>query len=509
MIEQSLLTLLAKSFPACERPHQVLQQLVNEFNCGAIALLKLDDQTLHPIATIGLMDEALGRRFLLAQHSRLAATVYSLDALRFPVGSPLPDPYDGLMASHPGEALPIHDCMGMSLWQNGKCWGVITLDSLNPGAFDGNQLAKLQSLRPLIEANLHMASLESEVNNLQQVRLDGQISPLANISTPEIIGQSLAILQIKKELAVIAGSDLPTLLLGETGVGKEVFANYLHRHSARVGKPMVHVNCAALPENLAESELFGHLKGAFTGANTERIGRFESAHQGTIFLDEVGELSLGVQAKLLRVLQNGEIQRLGSDKTQHVDVRVIAATNRNLQKQLSEGSFRADLFHRLSVYPITIPPLRERKKDIPLLAGYFLELNQARLGVRCLRLSVDAEMALLSYSWPGNVRELEHAISRAAIKALSRGAQKNEIITLTADLLNLDLPLAGQLPTNASVDWLANMRGLTMKEALKVFQSSLVLDALKRNDGSWSATARQLGLDSSNLHKLAQKLGLK
>ena len=180
----------------------------------------------------------------------------------------------------------------------------------------------------------------------------------------------------------------------------------------------MHVNCAALPEALAESELFGHVRGAFSGAIAERAGRFEAAEGGTLFLDEVGELPLSIQAKLLRALQNGEIQRLGADRPRKVNVRIIAATNRNLKERVQEGSFRADLYHRLSVYPVPIPPLRERGNDVLLLAGFFLELNRARLGLRSLRLSVAAEDALHRYAWPGNVRELEHVVSRAALKAV-------------------------------------------------------------------------------------------
>lgn len=515
MSNSTLLSLLGKHYPAHERYQRLIQELEKEFACGAIVLLKLDNQSLKPVLAQGLVEEAMGRRFIMAQHPRLAALVNSLSALRFPVGSTLPDPYDGLLTSQPGADLPIHDCMGTSLWVNNKCWGVLTLDSLTLGTFEGNSLTRLEELRPLLEANLQMADLEDEVKNLKHIRIEGQTLALPNNEPHEIIGKSPKILQIKKELGVVAGSDLPALLMGETGVGKEVFANFIHSNSNRASKPMVHINCAALPENLAESELFGHVKGAFTGANSDRSGRFESADQGTIFLDEVGELPLSVQAKLLRVLQNGELQRLGSDKVQYVDVRIIAATNRNFKTQISEGSFRADLYHRLSVYPITIPPLRERIEDIPRLSGYFLELNRSRLGVRSLRLSHDAEKALISYHWPGNVRELEHAISRAAIKALSRGAQQHEIITLTADLLDLDIPLdaidqANVFESIESLhDWLEPVRGLTMKEAIKVLQSSLIQEELRQQSGSWSATARILGVDPSNLHKLAQKLGLK
>ena len=236
---------------------------------------------------------------------------------------------------------------------------------------------------------------------------------------------------------MVSDSELPILLLGETGVGKELFAHRVHRLSRRRAKPLVHVNCAALPESLAESELFGHAKGAFSGAVADRPGRFEAANGGTLFLDEVGELPLLVQAKLLRALQNGEIQRLGDDRPRRVDVRIVAATNRSLKDLVRDGDFRADLYHRLSVYPIAIPPLRERGNDVLLLAGRYLEQNRARLGLRSLRLALDAEEALRRYRWPGNVRELEHVISRAAIKAVSRGANRNHIVTLEASLLDL------------------------------------------------------------------------
>ena len=514
MTDYTLLHDLISDMPAAERFERIVNTVRQEYQCGAVVLLRLQGEHLKPVAVSGLVAEAHGRKFGLAQHPRLSAIMTSIHALRFPSDSPLPDPYDGLLAAQPGAALPVHDCMGMSLWLNGERWGALTLDSLTPGTFDGERLQQLENNRPLLETAIRISMLEEEIRGLRRGRLNSETGFLPGTDNDgDIIGHSDAIRQIRKELDVVAASDLPVLLLGETGVGKEVFANYLHRQSPRASRPMVYVNCAALPENLAESELFGHLKGAFSGATSDRAGRFESADQGTLFLDEVGELPLPVQAKLLRVLQNGEIQRLGSDKTRRVDVRVIAATNRNLKEQITEGAFRADLYHRLSVYPIPIPPLRERDKDIPLLAGHFLELNRARLGLRSLRLSPDAEAALLAYPWPGNIRELEHVISRAAIKALSRGAQRHDIVTLDSRLLDLELPGqdAAGFSENSPQDsgLLQAVQGLQMKEAVKVFQRSLVLLELQRQNGSWSSTARAFGLDPSNLHKLAVKLGLK
>jgi anaerobic nitric oxide reductase transcription regulator len=280
--------------------------------------------------------------------------------------------------------------------------------------------------------------------------------------------------------------------------------------SRRAARPLVHVNCAALPESLAETELFGHVKGAFSGAVADRPGRVEAADGGTLFLDEVGELPLSIQAKLLRTLQNGEIQRLGSDQPRRVDVRVIAATNRQLREFVRDGAFRADLYHRLSVYPIPIPPLRERGNDVLLLAGRFLELNRARLGLRSLRLSAAAETALRRYRWPGNVRELEHVLSRAALKAVSRGADRRDIVTLEADMLDLDADALrgdeGALPVQR-----ADRAPLIapLHEVVAASQRAAIRQALQVHEHNWAAAARTLDLDPSNLHKLARRLGLK
>lgn len=509
MLEESLIADLVTDLPAAVRLQRLVSTLRNHFACGAVGLLKIEDDVLKPIALHGLAREALGRRFVVAQHPRLAAILATRTPVRFEPDCGLPDPYDGLLAEQPGLALPVHDCMGITLFIEGRCWGVLTLDALEAGSFSPTAVIDLQRYSLLVEAAVRMTELEqtNRALRLNHQADEQQFEPAAK-QRYELIGQSSGLQQILQELSVVANSDLPVLLLGETGVGKELFARQLHRCSARASKPMIYLNCAALPESLAESELFGHNKGAFSGAHSERAGRFEAADGGTLFLDEVGELPLLVQAKLLRVLQNGEIQRLGSDKTRIVNVRLVAATNRDLKQQVKSGEFRADLYHRLSVYPLPIPPLRERRDDIPLLAGHFLELNRSRLGLRALRLAPAAELALLSYDWPGNVRELEHVISRAAIKALSHGAARSDIVTLGAELLDIDSVAVAENHT-ALNPLLQQDVGIPLKQAVNQLQRQMIEQALAQHDGSWSQAARQLELDPSNLHKLAQRLGLK
>lgn len=507
MLEQSLIADLVTDLPAAVRLQRLVSTLRSHFNCGAVGLLKLQHEILKPVALHGLVREAHGRRFLVGKHPRLAAILASRNPVRFDPSSELPDPYDGLLADQPGIALPVHDCMGTSLFIEGRCWGVLTLDALDGNSFNHDTVIELQRYSLYVEAAVRLTELEQANRALRATHQANEPVFTANDQQYELIGQSKPLQQVLQELAIVANSDLPVLLLGETGVGKELFARQLHRSSTRASKPLVYLNCAALPESLAESELFGHTKGAFSGANTERAGRFEAADGGTLFLDEVGELPLAVQAKLLRVLQNGEIQRLGSDETRTVNVRLVAATNRNLKQQVKSGEFRADLYHRLSVYPLPIPPLRERRDDIPLLAGHFLELNSRRLGLRALRLEPQAELALLSYNWPGNVRELEHVISRAAIKALSHGASRSDIVTIASELLDIDAGPA--LVGDNEVITKQVMAGVSLKQAVSQLQRRMIEQALVSADGSWSQAARQLELDASNLHKLAQRLGMK
>ncbi|WP_313602725.1 nitric oxide reductase transcriptional regulator NorR [Comamonas jiangduensis] len=504
-----LLTDLAMELPMAVRLQRLVELLRMQFGCGAVALLSLDSETssLRPVAVDGLSSDAVGRRFPIAEHPRLATLLKRAgEVVRFPHDSKLPDPYDGLVIEQPGQPLDVHDCMGVALEVEGQCWGVLTLDALTVGTFEGKAIRELEQLVLVIEAAVRVTRLETALRGVRQSA--GAVEEgVALRPEGEIIGQSKPLLHLLQELQVVADTELPVLLLGETGVGKELFARRLHQMSRRSGKPLVHVNCAALPEALAESELFGHVRGAFSGAIAERAGRFEAAEGGTLFLDEVGELPLSIQAKLLRALQNGEIQRLGADRPRKVNVRIIAATNRNLKERVQEGSFRADLYHRLSVYPVPIPPLRERGNDVLLLAGFFLELNRARLGLRSLRLSVAAEDALHRYAWPGNVRELEHVVSRAALKALSHGAQRSEIVTLEADWLGLEVQPQPSVATVLHAPMLAPAP--SMRAVVDSAQREAIRWALDAHRGQWAQAARSLDVDPSNLHKLAKRLGLK
>ncbi|SFW98021.1 nitric oxide reductase transcriptional regulator NorR [Marinospirillum alkaliphilum] len=507
MMDSLLLTDLTTELAPAVRFQRLIQALREEFSCGAVALLKKEDEVLRPVAVAGLVRETLGRHFRVAQHPRLATLLSSREPVIFDPHSNVPDPYDGLLDSLAGEPLPVHDCMGVSLYVDGQQWGVLTLDSLVPGTFGPQSADQLKQYTLLIETFIRVTRLEQE-----RMALRSLSRPSEHLATPasgsEIITRDSAISQLLHELDVVAQSDLPLLLLGETGVGKELFARFVHQHSRRRKQPMIHINCAALPESLAESELFGHVRGAFSGATQDRPGKFEAAQGGTLFLDEVGELPLNIQAKLLRVLQSGEIQRLGSDATHQVDVRIVAATNRHLQEGVRNGSFRADLYHRLSVYPVPIPPLRERREDLLLLAGHFLELNRARLGVRCLRLSAAAEAALLQYDWPGNVRELEHVISRAALKTLARQGRSDDSDWITLEPEELDLQ--SSKPPDLKLDEPSQTAEvLPLKHQVESLQRQAIRQALEQTQGSWSAAARLLDLDSSNLHKLARRLGIK
>ncbi len=477
--------------------------------CDAVALLRLEQGQLVPVVAEGLVPEALGRRFDPDEHPRLKAILASHVPVRFPADDPRPDPYDDLVAGVAAEDLSVHSCMGCALIVGGDLVGVLTVDALHSGAFDHVEDQAVATLAALAAAAVRTASLIEALEEVASRRGDVAKQLVAEALARdggEIIGRSEAIRTMKNEMENVAGSDLTVLITGETGTGKELVARTIHARSSRSGHPLVYVNCAALPETIAESELFGHRKGSFTGASADRAGKFELADGGTLFLDEVGELPLSIQPKLLRALQFGEIQRVGDDREHHVDVRVLAATNRDLQAGVKAGEFRADLYHRLGVYLIDVPPLRERTGDIALLAGFFLDRARARLGLGQVKLAPAARSAMERSTWPGNVRELEHTLLRGAIRA--SGGRRGAAVTL--DVVHLDLDVAATAPiVLPSAIETPRHAAVSFRAATDSYQRSLIARAVEEADGNWAGAARLLGLDRSNLHRIARRLGMK
>jgi transcriptional regulator with GAF, ATPase, and Fis domain len=307
-----------------------------------------------------------------------------------------------------------------------------------------------------------------------------------------IVGRSHAMQQIFATIMRVAPTRATVLLAGESGVGKDLIARAIHFHSPRKDKPFVKINCTAIPENLMESELFGYEKGAFTGANISKPGKFEQADTGTVMLDEIGDVPANVQVKLLRILQEREFERLGSNKTQHIDVRVVAATNKDLRAALEDGTFREDLYYRLNVVPLEIPPLRERKEDIPWLSKHFVEKLAPEMGDRVRGITDAAIDKLMQYSWPGNVRELENVIERSMVMALGERLDEKDI--------RLDM----NLRTRHAVGEVGLPEGMS----LDTYEQELIKNALKQADGNKSQAARILGLTRNALRYRLTQMGI-
>ena len=347
--------------------------------------------------------------------------------------------------------------------------------------------------RALAEVERLRSRLEAE-----NVYLQEEIRTEHNFD--EIIGRSDAIRRVLEAVETVAPTEANVLIEGETGTGKELIARALHGLSSRGGKTLIKVNCASIPKELFESEFFGHVKGAFTGALRTRSGRFELADEGTIFLDEVGEIPLEMQSKLLRVLQEGQFERIGDERTRKVDVRVIAATNRNLKQEIEEGRFRQDLFYRINVFPIEVPPLRKRKEDIPLLAAHFLDKGVRGLEPKGLRLTADDVDRLQRYDWPGNVRELRNVIERAVITA--RGG------ALRFDLEGVTAPVAAKRPERPAV---VGVSQVVPEAEIRQMERDNLLAALECTD--WQiygddGAAALLGVKPSTLASRIKKMGL-
>ncbi len=365
------------------------------------------------------------------------------------------------------------------------------VEALKGGAYD--YLIKpfdFDVLKLSIERACEHAGLKVENEDLR-ARLQ------EDFDRPDIIGKSASMKALMDMLAMVAPSEATVMITGESGTGKELIAKSLHYNSARKAHPLVTVNCAALTESLLESELFGHEKGAFTGADRRREGRFMLADGGTIFLDEVGETSSRMQAKLLRVLQEKEIQRVGSEAVLQVDVRVVAATNRDLEEDVQAGRFREDLFYRLNVMHLTIPPLRDRQEDIPLLAQHFLETYARRNRKTVKGFAPLAMSMLLKYEWPGNVRELENAIERAVI--LLSGEHITE--------KQLPLRIVRQHPDHATAAD-TGMPATDGTRTLEAIEKEAIEATLAATDGNKSETARRLGISRKTLHNKLKAYGV-
>jgi len=359
----------------------------------------------------------------------------------------------------------------------GRVIGSLSVDRLfedtSSSKEDVRLLSIISSLIAQKVAVLEQINLEKEQLNRENIRLKKELGKKYSFSN--IIGNSHKMQEVFHLISQVAKSNANVLLLGESGTGKELVANAIHYNSLRSSQPFVKVNCAALPGNLVEAELFGYERGAFTGANKQKAGKFELANKGTIFLDEIGSLILESQGKLLRVLQEKELERLGSTKVIKVDVRLIAATNIDLAEAVEKGSFREDLFYRLNVYPIYMPPLREREADLLLLADYFLEKYAREYGKDIKRISTPAIDALTRYHWPGNVRELENCIERAVLLC------ENQVIH------SYHLP-----PTLQTAEDTGTQRVFSLEDAVSRFEKDLLIDALKSSRGNMRRAAKAL-----------------
>jgi two-component system NtrC family response regulator len=354
------------------------------------------------------------------------------------------------------------------------------LKAIEQGAYDFfYKPVQVDELKVIVQRAVHVYQLEHECQDLQK--------RLSHDPFEEMLGESLPMKELFTAIRKVSTTDVPVVILGESGTGKELVARAIHRKSGRKEGPIIAINCSAIPEQLLESELFGHEKGAFTGAHIQRKGRIESAQGGTLFLDEIGELPLGLQVKLLRFLQSHRVERVGGREEIEVDVRVIAATHVDLKRAMAEGRFREDLFYRLGVVVIAVPPLREREDDILLLAKSLLQRYSTENKKKILGFNKQAIMALQSYPWPGNVRELENRVRRAVIMAEGQ--------RLTPEDLELSSPFS-------------KYEGQPLREAREAIEREMIQKALAKNKGNITQTATQLGITRPTLYELMGKLGI-
>ncbi|MCI0623023.1 MAG: sigma-54 dependent transcriptional regulator [Acidobacteria bacterium] len=385
---------------------------------------------------------------------------------------------------------------GLSLLEDLKALGIATPVVMISGQANVEMAVRATRLGAVdfLEKPLSTEKLLLTVDNvLRLTRLEEENRQLQQrVGKHEIVWKSEIMRRLMAQIDRVAASETRVCIVGETGTGKELVARALHERSPRRNGPFITLNCAAVPAELIESELFGHEKGAFTGANARQVGKFEQAHQGTFFLDEIGDMPSVMQAKLLRVLEEREIERVGAGRTMPVNVRVIVATHRNLEELVTQGMFRQDLFHRIYVFPLTVPPLRDRAEDIPLLAEHFSRQVALQNGWKPRTFTPEAIGELQRRSWPGNIRELRNVVERLLLLC------ENEVDEQTLRLA---------LPSPVSAGSTVSAQG-TLAERVECFEKEVLLAELKRHDCQVSATAKTLGLERSHLYKKCQQLGI-
>lgn len=363
-----------------------------------------------------------------------------------------------------------------------------TIEGMRLGAFD--YLMKPLKVKEILDSLKKAVEIKELLTRTKHENPDGQ-----RVKGNIMIGSSPIMQNIYKTIGRVANSSATVLIRGDSGTGKELVAHAIHENSVRKGHNFVKLNCASIPENLLESEMFGHEKGSFTGAVAFKQGKFELAHKGTIFLDEIGEMSLSIQAKLLRVLQEREFERVGGTETIRVDVRIVAATNKNLERSIEEGAFREDLYYRINVVELLLPPLRDRKEDIPALIDHIIKSSSLEHNKPINGFTREAKDVLESYDWPGNIRELKNICERAVL--MSCGP------LLTVD----DLPLSLRKHSRR-VEWLGEIQGDSLKEIVAEVEREVILKALDENNWNRSATAQALKINRSSLYAKMKELGI-
>ncbi len=440
---------------------------------------------------------SVARRVIEARAAVLAA-----DAPREALGS------ESLLGAN------IRSTIGVPLWRGDEILGVLQVDNRDaPAMFDARDVDALGMLAHGASLAVVSARLIHKLSQAEeQLRKENQFlrsRERSRTGAMRIVGESRAMAAVLQQLDKVVDTRVSVLIEGETGTGKELFAAAIHYRSKRQAKLFVAQNCAAFPENLLESELFGHKRGAFTGATEEKKGLFEVADGGTLFLDEVGEMPLALQAKLLRVLQEGEVRPIGASVTRKVNVRIVAATNRDLEREVAAGRFREDLYYRLKVFPLRVPPLRERREDVPSLAAHFLERYTREFGRELTGFSPAALELLKAYDWPGNVRELENEVQRAVIQAEAESLVTPDV--LSARVRQGRAAASGSATADGDVDEAESTSEAapgTLREIMDRFEKRVLIQSLAAHGNNKTSAAKTLGITREGLHKKLKGFGL-